>query len=476
MNLSYLNPRLRHLYYRSPSILKEGMALVYSLSQHSNRFGGVFRAQLAELKQHARHSAEEVMANQLGHLKHMLIHAGTNVPYYRQLFQSIGFSPESLQSLDDIRQIPLLDKERVRELDDMLIAESDLGRTITTHTSGTTGKSLHLIITREANQRYYAWWWFHYGWVGIRRGDRIASLAGHPVALPDSLRPPFWVRDWLENELIFSSQHITPVTLPLYADTLADFKPVLIRGYPSSIYLLALYLLEVGRKDIRPKAVFPASETLFDFQRLVIEQAFGCKAYSYYGNAERVSQILQCKEGNFHIASEACVVEILKADGTPAAVGEMGELVCTGLLNKAMPLIRYQIGDTGIPASGLCACGINTPILSSLTGRAEDIVVTPEGRHVGRLDHVFKDTLNVKEAQIIQEDIQAIIVKVVPRQGFSPDNKRMIQEELRLRLGLNIGIQIQMVDSIPRTTNGKFRFVISKVPLQIGYRLTEHTK
>jgi phenylacetate-CoA ligase len=471
MSLSYSNPRLRNLYYRCPTVLKEWLALVYSFRQHSNRFGGVFAAQLAELERHIHRSVEEIAQDQLACLKRMVIHAGANVPYYRQLFQSVGFKPESLQSLDDLRRIPLLDKETVREQYDELIATSKVGRTIAMHTSGTTGKALHLIISQEANQRYYAWWWFHYGWAGIQRGDRVATFWGQPVAAPDSLRPPFWVRDRLENELFFSSQHITPHTLPLYADALADFKPVLIRGYPSSIYLLALYLLETGREDIRPKAVYPSSETLFDFQRKVIEQAFGCKAYSYYGNAERVAQFLQCREGNFHVATEACVVEVLNADGSPAAAGELGELVCTGLINRAMPLIRYRVGDTGIAAADQCACGMNTPILSSLTGRVEDIVVTPDGRHVGRLDHAFKGTLNVKEAQIVQEDVHSILIKIVPRQGFSSDNERVILDELRLRLGYEIRIHLQLVDRIPRTATGKFRFVISKVPIQIGSSL-----
>ena len=306
--------------------------MVYSLRQRRNRFGAVFAVQLAELEQHTDRSAEQIAEDQFIRLKGMIRHAGANVPYYQQLFRAIGFDPKSLQSLEDLRQIPPLDKETVREQHRRLIAQTNVGRTMTNHTGGTTGKSLQLIVTQEANQRTYAWWWFHYGWTGIKHGDRIATFWGQPVAAPDSLRPPFWVHDRLENELLFSSQHMTPNTLPFYADALADFKPLLIRGYPSSIYLVALYLLDAGRKDIRPKAVYPSSETLFDFQREVIEQAFGCKAYSFYGNAERVGILMECQAGNFHIASEACVVEVLRADGSPAAEGEAGELVCTGLL------------------------------------------------------------------------------------------------------------------------------------------------
>lgn len=273
--------------------------------------------------------------------------------------------------------------------------------------------------------------------------------------------------------MIFSSQHLAPSTLSIYADTLSRFRPVVVRGYPSSIYLVALYLLEAGRTDIRPKAVFTSSETLLAFQRRAIEEAFGCRAYSYYGNTERVAHLLECQAGNFHILTESCVVEIVKENGDPAQPGESGELICTGLFDRAMPLIRYRIGDSGILGKGNCPCGLPYPFLSALTGRVEDIVVTPDGRHVGRLDHVFKDTLNVKEGQIIQEKIDSILVKIVPRDGFGPKDEKEIVNALRLRLGPTIGIQIHKVQQIPKTRSGKFQFVISKVRLDIGQKKDE---
>jgi phenylacetate-CoA ligase len=475
VSLSYSNPWLRNLYYRCPPVLRTWTAYLYSVRQHSNRFGGAFEAQLAELQRNEHHTFQEIAKDQLSRLQRAVIHAGTYVPYYQRLFKSIGFTPESLQSLHDLRSIPLLEKETVREQHQALMATSNVGRTIEMHTSGTTGKGLHLVISQDANQRSNACMWFHYGWSGIQRGSRIATFGGHPVAAPNSTRPPFWIRDRLENELFFSSQHITADNLPLYVKTLTGFKPVLVRGYPSSIYLLALYLLEIDCKEIQPKAVYTSSETLFDYQREAIEQAFGCKIYSYYGNAERVAHLLQCRYGNFHVVTEACVIEVLRPDGSQAEFGELGELVCTKLMDQAMPLIRYRVGDTGIKAREQCACGRNTPILSHLTGRVEDIVVTPDGRHVGRLDHAFKDALNIKEAQIIQEDIQSILVKIVPRQGFTSNDERRIISGLRLRLGREINIHMQLVDSISRTSNGKFRFVISKIPLQIGKELSIRT-
>lgn len=463
MMFLYSQPKILSLYHRLPYLLKNSAATLYGFYHKLNCFGRIFWKQWAEFQNHRDWSQEKLLEDQFTRLKALLIYAGTYVPYYRDLFKSIGFDPQGLRSFEEFRQIPLLDKETVREKGNLLLSRAKVGKVISTHTSGTTGKALHLKLSREANQRSYACVWFHYSWEGIQLGDRIATLAGHPVASPEYLKPPFWVYNRAENELIFSSQHLTSFTLPHYAEALAHFRPYLIRGYPSSIYLLATHLLEKARTDIRPKAVFTSSETLLDFQRHAIEKAFGCKVYSYYGNTERVVHLLECQAGNFHILTESGVVEVLKEDRTPALPGESGELVCTGLFDWAMPLIRYRIGDTGSLGKGNCPCGLSYPFLSTITGRIEDIVVTPDGRHVGRLDHAFKDALNVKEAQIIQDEIDSILVKIVPRDGFGPKDEKEIIHALRLRLGPVIGIQIQRVERIPRTISGKFQFVISKV-------------
>jgi phenylacetate-CoA ligase len=326
-----------------------------------------------------------------------------------------------------------------------------------------------VFVNRESTQRHYACQWFHYGWAGIKRGERIATFAGHPVAPQDKVVPPFWIHDRFEHELLFSTIQMSPQTLPDYADALADYKPILIRGYPSCIYLIALYLLDVGRKDIHPKAVFVSSETLLSYQRKMIERAFDCKVYSFYANTEGVAHILQCSIGNFHIATESCFVEILNPDGLPSKAGELGEMICTGFDNQVMPLIRYRIGDSGVTAIGPCLCGWNTPILSDISGRMMDFIITPEGRHVLTPDIVFADTPFVKEAQIFQTVEDSILVKIIPRPGFNFDkDEKMLREGLGHHIGSSMRIDIEYVDHLPRGENGKFRFVISTVPVQIG--------
>ena len=245
-------------------------------------------------------------------------------------------------------------------------------------------------------------------------------------------------------------------------------RPDLINGYPSSIYLLASYLNTQGIISVRPKAVYVNSETLFDYQRASLESAFGCMVFNWYGNTEQTGHIVECEKGALHIKSDHSLIEIIREDGESARPGEMGEIVSTGFGNYATPLIRYATGDMACISDRRCSCGRSGPIVEVLMGRVEDIVVTPDGRHVGRLDHVFKDMFNVLEAQIVQNTVDVVCVRMVKRPGFGEADMHLLERELRLRLGSIIQLKYEFVDRIPRLPNGKFHFVISKVPVQIA--------
>ncbi len=462
MNLSYRNRNLLQLYYRLPQFIREIFASLYSLKVRNRRFGKAFFDQIEMLKVNSNLSPDTRAQKQIADLRAMLVYAHENVPYYRDLFDKVGFNPKKVCSLDDLRSIPLLERDILRAQNENLHAKSFEGGKFIHSTSGTTGTALKFTLSEETNQRHYGCVWYHYGWAGVKRGDRIATFGAHPLVHPDRKKPPFWLYDSVENELYFSIQHISPKTASYYAEKLMKFKPVMVRGIPSFLNLIAQYMLEKGI-SYTPKAVFTYSETLLDRQRKAMEQAFNCPVYNFYSNGERTGHILQCQHGSLHVLSETSVVEVVRPDGSPAAVGEVGELVITNLINKAMPLIRYRIGDTGVVAESGCPCGRQTPILRNLTGRTNDFLVTGDGlrlRPVG----VFANTPNVKVAQFIQEEVGSVIVKIVPRDGYGPADEKHIMEELRWELGKMTNIQIQLVDGISFGSNGKFQHIISKVP------------
>ena len=128
-----------------------------------------------------------------------------------------------------------------------------------------------------------------------------------------------------------------------------------------------------------------------------------------------------------------------------------------------MPLIRYDTGDSAILSKRKCECGLNFPVVESILGRKDDLLITPSGKMVGRLDPVFKGLAHIKETQIIQESIDKISVNIVKEQGFVDDIAETLKKELKRRMGDDVEISIVYVESIPRTKSGKFRSVISHI-------------
>ena len=158
---------------------------------------------------------------------------------------------------------------------------------------------------------------------------------------------------------------------------------------------------------------------------------------------------------------EFCIVEVVVEEETEDFV--RGPLLITGLAAEATPRLRYRIGDVGTKAKHPCPCGRPGETFFSVDGRLEDYVATPDGRLVGRMDHVFKAQFAVAEAQILQTDAGSIDVLIVPRAGWSESGRRSITKELRARLGEEIDVRIELVDAIKREPNGKFRAVKSAV-------------
>jgi phenylacetate-CoA ligase len=222
-------------------------------------------------------------------------------------------------------------------------------------------------------------------------------------------------------------------------------------------------LLEEGRPlpPGRLLGVFPSSESLLVFQREAIENAFGAPVRDRYGVSEFGVSMTQCALGHHHVDMEFCIVEVETAEETDETV--TGPLLITGLAQDATPLLRYRIGDVGTRAKRPCPCGRPGDVFLDVDGRIEDYVLTPDGRLIGRLDHVFKEQLDVAEAQILQDTKDAVDVLVIPRSTYTEISGRHLLKEIRSRLGHEIEIRIHLVDSIPREPNGKFRAVKSRV-------------
>lgn len=185
--------------------------------------------------------------------------------------------------------------------------------------------------------------------------------------------------------------------------------------------------------------------------------------------AEIVAAASECPQGQMHIWGEVGIIEVMK-DNIPVRTGETGELVCTGLFNLDMPLIRYMVGDQGslFPHGKTCNCGRSLPLLKNVEGRADDILYTADGRQIGRLDPIFKAHLPVIEAQVIQEALDRVVVRFVPAPEYQPKDGQSIIERLKERMG-EVRVKLEPVSKLPVEHNGKFRAVISKIKQPRNY-------
>jgi phenylacetate-CoA ligase len=264
-----------------------------------------------------------------------------------------------------------------------------------------------------------------------------------------------------------SSYHLAPDLVAHYIDALRRYRVRYLLGYTSSLYALAQGVLSLGRNDLKMAVVITNAEPVYEHQRRAIAEAFQCPVRETYGMSEIVAAASECEEGRLHLWQEAGVVEVM-ADDKPVSDGATGELVCTGLLNEEMPLIRYRVGDRGaraVATDGACACGRTLPVLASVEGRTDDLIYTSDGRRVGCIDTIYDARLPVHEAQIVQETLERVRVRYVPAPGFTPAAGGSIIRGMRERMG-PVEVVLEEVDEIPRGANGKYRAVVCNLPAE----------
>ena len=457
---------LQKLYWSMPYFVKCWMATRHGRKSGKARFGAEYDRVLAEIAGRESWSLQQFQAYQLEQMRIRVTDAATHVPFYRTLFAEHGIDAASIQTADDLRRIPILDKQTVREDPVAFVDERlDVATLVKGHTSGTTGTPLNCYRTVRQEAVAFAFADArHHDVAGVRRRrNRSVSLGGHLVASPTRAKPPFWVLNRAWNQLYMSSYHLSPDYLGHYVDAIRAYRPEYIEGYPSSVYAIAQYMVDNGCEPIPMAAAFTTAENLFDHQRAAIAKAFGCPAFSQYGCGEQAVFAAECEAGSMHLSPEIALIEVLGEDGQPVGPGEPGQLIGTSLVNEAQPFIRYRVGDRVALGTEPCSCGRTLPVLDHVEGRIDAVLFTRDGRRVGRLDPVFKGAEGIAEAQIVQDDLDHFRIRVVPGANYTEADGKVLVENLSQRTG-PADIRVELVEAIERTQAGKFRAVVCNLP------------
>jgi phenylacetate-CoA ligase len=366
--------------------------------------------------------------------------------------RSLGLALTGAGTLDPA--LPLIDKAAVRAAPQRFIRARRWGSLLraTIRTSGTSGTPLAITQSMMCVIREEAFVYRQLRWIGYRHGQRRAWLRGDIVCAARPRQPVYWCRDWVGNMLMLSSYHLSDATIGAYIAALTRFDPVVLHAYPSSVAALAAWLNARGLtyEGTSLRGVMTSSETLTPAVRAAIRQAFGVPVYDWYGQAERVAAIGTCEQQRYHLLSDYSLAEVL----------DNGELVGTSLNNSAMPLVRYRTGDRVALGAASCPCGRVFPVIDAVAGRADEVIVLPDGRRIGRLDRVFQGQQDaLVEGQVVYGGAGRFTLRVVAGPAF--DDAALLAA-FRLRVP-GVDAAVEHVDAIARGPNGKFAFVTTEV-------------
>jgi phenylacetate-CoA ligase len=448
---------LERLYLRLPVPLQNLGCTVEGLRIQRKRYGSGFRRALAEAEKRSSFSDEEIREFRDRRLRVFVTHCFSTVPYYRTLFRELGIRAEEIRGLDDLKILPVLNKATVQERGTEFVSDLAGKSCEMVHTSGTTGGGLHLLATQEAIHEQWAIWWRYRRWHGIEPGTWCTYFGGRSLVPAEQSAPPFWRTNFAGRQLFFSAYHLTPANLKLYAEKLRSARMLWLHGYPSLLTLVAAFIADTGFDlGYQPKWVTIGAENLLPQQSEIIRRAFGVRPIQHYGMAEAVANVSQCTQGNLHVDEDFAAVEFLEDAGAQKVIG-------TNLSNYATPLLRYDAQDMARLSERRCDCGLPGRIVESIDGRQEDYIVLKNGARIGRLDHIFKDMVRVREAQIVQKEPGRISLRVVRGTGYSEADEQQLRREFAQRLGTGAEMDLEYVDQLARSRSGKLRFVISEM-------------
>jgi len=421
---------------------------------------GPYRTRFKWLTQTQWYSAEQHRMLQLTCLQNLITHAYQTVPFYQRLMADGGFRPQDIRSLEDIKQFPILTKADIQNAGSSLVSRKySRLLTRTAYTGGTTGARLPLRRDLWSIGNEHAFVRRLYNWAGLSGFEPIAFLLARRVC-PQNPHTPFpYAYDPVRKELILSVFHLRAANAKQFLEALRKYHIQALIGYPSAISILARWILN-EKETLRLKAVLTTSETLESSRKKLIEDAFECRVFDFYGGGERVCYIHMCPQGKYHLITEYGLTEFLD---TPDKTN-VKKIISTGFWNWAMPLIRYDTGDlVQVGSIEECPCGRHYPHIERIIGRQGQILRTPSGYELGptvleaMMENILFDMkgIPVGEAQIIQEKADRLVLEYVPLNQFSVKDKESIARLARRHFPQDFQVEIRAVNAVRRTVSGK---------------------
>jgi phenylacetate-CoA ligase len=425
---------------------------------------------LAELEKSQWLPPEQFKNLQLEKLKSLLRSSATNSPWHAEGLRQAGISFSEIDALglDALQRLPLMTKADASAFREQLVWKKVPGGAHLYNTGGSSGQPLIFYFGRSrqatdaaTRMRARKWW-------GVDIGEPEVFLWGAPVELnkTDKIKQ---VRDRIFNQLLLNAFDMSEAAMDDYLKRIAHFNPSCIYGYASSLSLLASHAISrgVSPKIKNLKVVCTTGESLSSEQRNLIQSVFKAPVSNEYGCRDGGLVAIESPDGELLVNSDTLLLEILAPDGSPVADGEIGEAVITHLHSEAQPFIRYRTGDMVRKSSAPSKSGRSLQVIGEVSGRATDFIVRPDGAimHALSVIYVLRSIEGVGEFKIIQHLTDYLDVVVVPSAGWQDSAKDVIIEQLKRRVGQTIKVDVNLTQKIAPESSGKYRYVVSHVPL-----------
>lgn len=456
-----MRPHFQEQIYKLLPVPAQNLLVSFEGSRlQSRRYSGDYNRLFTECERRQHFSQDELSSYQHSRLCQTLLSAKQS-PFWGRQFAKHGVNPNASDPFGELSKLPILTKQEVKSnIHEISGRYTTSLKTHTRHTSGTTGGGLIFHETQEAEKETWATWWRYRRWHAITPDVWCGYFGGRSVVPIQVTKPPFWRINRPGKQILFSNYHLTQESVIDYLTAIRDHNLEWLHGYPSTLTLLAQYVRE--RKlstKLAVRIVTTGAENLLPHQKELIQDVFQCDVRQHYGQAEGVANFSECPLGNLHVDEDFSFVEFLPLEENPGHYNIIG----TNWTNRAFPLMRYEVGDhVEFDPNDSCSCGRLGRIVRAVDGRLEDYVTLPNGVKIGRLDHIFKDLVTIREAQILQSDPSEVDFLIVKGNDYVDTiHEPLLSNEIRQRLGSSIRVNIRYVPEIMKSKSGKLRFVVA---------------
>jgi phenylacetate-coenzyme A ligase PaaK-like adenylate-forming protein/Flp pilus assembly protein TadD/glycosyltransferase involved in cell wall biosynthesis len=391
----------------------------------------------------------EILKHQELLLENLMKQAFYHVPFWKREMRYRGLKPENIQTYEDLKKLPVIDKSIMRkQVRDFIADNANQFVSYRGNTGGSTGRPFNYLISKEQAESVYYTQRRGWSWAGWNENDRLLTIAGGGLG-PQG------------GEKIEVFGFTDEIAIRVYEDILS-YAPQFFRGLPYLMDLFCSYLERLGlSENIKGKATFLTSEVLLDSQRERISKHLG-EVFDTYGVNDGGSNAMECELHNgFHLSHEIFLLEILDEENNRMRMDDDGIVTSTHLYNLVMPWIRYKSDDVARITDDHCACGRTLPLIKDLKGRVTDYLRTPNAVINGTELCNMINQLPMRAYQFVQNDEKTILVKIVKESGFKKEHEEFIFNQIR-NLDDTVEVKFSYVHDIPLSPAGKHKYVIAR--------------